>query len=125
MNPLDIFDARMIGVTIILRSRLGLRTGSESRDPCPVEMDAGEFLELMERVEAKHIVVDCHDIDPGSELLKLFVDLYTCVRDSGGRIAFCNVPKRLAFTMLPAPWAICSSRSEAMAEVERCRSRGE
>jgi anti-anti-sigma factor len=89
-----------------------------------LEGDGKEMFELLMNGEAKHVVVDCSKIDRCcSTALGFFVKLWKRVRDIDGRMAFCNMSTHMRciveLTHLGQLWALCDTREQALAEVEK------
>ncbi len=89
-----------------------------------IEEERRNILRFLKRTATKKIVMDFGETDYfGSTALDLFLQAWKAIRRRDGRMAFCNVSDQerevLMVTCLANLWPICSSREEAIAEVQK------
>jgi anti-anti-sigma factor len=84
-----------------------------------LEAEASDVLEIVDKVQAKNVVIDFHKSNYfGSTALGFFMKLWLRVRRRNGHMAFCNMSEHekevLHITKTDGLWPICSSRKEAI-----------
>jgi anti-anti-sigma factor len=89
-----------------------------------IETGGDGLLDLLDRAEARNIVMDLRQVDhSGSTALGFFIRLWKRVRGREGRMAFCNVSDHekeiLEVASLDSLWPICPSREAALEAVHR------
>jgi anti-anti-sigma factor len=108
------FRIEQLGDTIVVTPMIDLGELEYAR----IERDGRVVLARLAASDAKHVVVDCSEMEYcGSAALGFFVRVWKRVRTQGGQMAFCNVSadeqEILKITCLDTLWSICESRQEA------------
>ena len=85
---------------------------------------ARQVMELFHQRKAHHVILDFSKTTYyGSTALNFFVQLWKSVRDANGKMVFCHLSEHemdvLKQTRLDTLWAICATREEALAALER------
>ena len=112
------FRVEQQGDTLIVTPMINLGELEYAR----IERDGSVVLQRLEQAQARHVVVDCSQMDYcGSAALGFFVRMWKRVRMQGGHMVFCNVSddeiEILKITCLDTLWSICESREEALEAV--------
>lgn len=84
--------------------------------------ELGKVLELLREGEAKHAVIDLHQISKfGSSFLETLRRIWKATREQHGKMALCNVSdlgrEIIHVAKFDSIWHICDSRDEAVAKV--------
>ena len=120
MNATPFFEVEQIGRTVVVTNF----TEMDEFTFDEIVAEGGEVFERLAKATAENVVVDFHGVSRcQSTALGFFVKLAKRTREAGGRIAFCNLSKTvqeiMRVTHLDKLWAICDSRADAIAEVEK------
>ncbi len=117
---LGIFDVETRGDTLLVTPTGDLRELAFRE----IESGADGLLDLLDRTQARNIVMDLCRVDhSGSTALGFFIRLWKRIRGRAGRMAFCNVSDHekeiLEVACLDGLWPICPSREAALEAVRR------
>ncbi|HID76230.1 MAG TPA: anti-sigma factor antagonist [Planctomycetaceae bacterium] len=122
MSPPRIFDSDCDGDTLVIM----LLGDVSTLIPEHARVELNQALEKLRPPEVKHVVVDFEQIGYfGSLMLGSLHIIWKRVRQSGGRMALCNVSPTgrevLRVARFDTLWPICGSREEALATVRQDR----
>ena len=120
MNATPFFEVEQIGRTVVVTNF----TEMDEFTFDEIVAEGGEVFERLAKATAENVVVDFHGVSRcQSTALGFFVKLAKRTREAGGRMAFYNLSETMQeimrLTRLDAVWAICDSRADAIAEVEK------
>jgi anti-anti-sigma factor len=120
MNSSLFFEVEQIGRTVIVT----VFRDNEILTFDEMVYEAREVFELLSSGRVENVVVDLHKLSIcASAILGFFVKLRKTVQEAGGQMAFCNLSKPIRDIMRVSQtdrmWAICDSRADALAEVEK------
>jgi len=97
-------------------------------DQDAVQADVAQLLSMLADADARHVVFDFYSVSYfGSAMLEAILAVWREVRSRGGRLAVCNLSdterELLATVKFDSIWPIGATREEAMALVQRRKSR--